>query len=190
MPSCWRHFCLAQLERLNHSHGSDMWFYWAYLQVPMCCGCGRVAMRHDGDLQFQHFICWRWKDESSTCVRDRVDSSVCKRLDCTLLFVDKCDFYLHKNIESHTLHTNVSWPNPKQCLMIYTSDLMMIIRKSKNIVTTIKTEMCKLKTHNPIYCIKDNWDYGLDLRHTFNRTYSTFYIFSDFREVCFMMVVR
>ena len=41
-------------------------------------------------------------------------------------------FYLwttsHKNIERHTAHTTVSWPNPKQWLIFHTSDLMMIIR--------------------------------------------------------------
>ena len=34
----------------------------------------------------------------------------------------------HKNIVRHTAHTIVSWPNPKQWLMIHTSGLMMIIR--------------------------------------------------------------
>ena len=33
-----------------------------------------------------------------------------------------------KNIVRHTAHTIVSWPNPKQWLMIHTSGLMMIIR--------------------------------------------------------------
>ena len=33
-----------------------------------------------------------------------------------------------KNIVKHTVHTIVSWPNPKQWLMIHTSGLMMIIR--------------------------------------------------------------
>ena len=36
----------------------------------------------------------------------------------------------HKNIERHTAHTIVSWPNPKQWVIIHTSDLMMIIRQS------------------------------------------------------------
>ena len=35
---------------------------------------------------------------------------------------------IHKNIVRHTAHTIVSWPNPKQWLMINTSGLMMIIR--------------------------------------------------------------
>ena len=34
----------------------------------------------------------------------------------------------YKNIVRHTAHTIVSWPNPKQWLMIHTSGLMMIIR--------------------------------------------------------------
>ena len=36
----------------------------------------------------------------------------------------------HKNINRHTTHTIVSWPNPKQCVIVHTSNLMMIIRQS------------------------------------------------------------
>ena len=36
----------------------------------------------------------------------------------------------HKNIKGHTVHTIVSWPNPKQWIIGHTSDLMMIIRQS------------------------------------------------------------
>ena len=32
-----------------------------------------------------------------------------------------------KNIVKHTAHTIVSWPNPKQWLMVHTSGLMMVI---------------------------------------------------------------
>ena len=31
--------------------------------------------------------------------------------------------------------------------------------------------MGKLDTHNPIYCMKDDWDNWLNLRHTLNRMY-------------------
>ena len=41
------------------------------------------------------------------------------------LFLEIC---IYKNIVRHTAHTIVSWPNPKQWLMIHTSGLMMIIR--------------------------------------------------------------
>ena len=40
---------------------------------------------------------------------------------------------VHKNIEKHTAHTIVSWPNPKQWVIVHTSDLMMMIRQSINI---------------------------------------------------------
>ena len=36
----------------------------------------------------------------------------------------------NKNIERHTAHIIVSWPNPKQWIIVHTSDLMMIIRQS------------------------------------------------------------
>ena len=40
--------------------------------------------------------------------------------------------HAHKNtnIERHTAHTIVLWPNPKQWVTVHTSDLMMIIRQS------------------------------------------------------------
>ena len=41
----------------------------------------------------------------------------------------------HENIERHTAHTIVSWPNPKQWVIVHTSDLMMIIRLSIYIVS-------------------------------------------------------
>ena len=37
---------------------------------------------------------------------------------------------LHKNIERHTAHTIVSWPNTKQWVIVHTYDLMMIIKQS------------------------------------------------------------
>ena len=36
----------------------------------------------------------------------------------------------YKNIERHAAHALVSWPNPKQWVIVHTSDLMMIIRPS------------------------------------------------------------
>ena len=36
---------------------------------------------------------------------------------------------LGKNIERHTAHTIVSWPNTKQWVIVHTFDLMMIIRQ-------------------------------------------------------------
>ena len=39
-------------------------------------------------------------------------------------------WWRHKNIERHTAHAIVSWHNPKQWIIVHTSDLMMIIRQS------------------------------------------------------------
>ena len=39
-------------------------------------------------------------------------------------------FQKSKNIERHKAHIIVSWPNPKQRMIVHTSDLMMIIRQS------------------------------------------------------------
>ena len=38
--------------------------------------------------------------------------------------------WIQKNIDRHTKYTIVSWTNPKQWILVHTSDLMMIIRQS------------------------------------------------------------
>ena len=53
----------------------------------------------------------------------------------------------NKNAERHTAHIIVSWQS------IY-------------ILSIITTEMGKLKTHSPTYCIIDNWESMPDLTHT------------------------
>ena len=81
--------------------------------------------------------------------------------------------HITKNIERHTAHTIVSWPNPKQWVIVHTSDLMMIIRQSIYIFSVITKEIGKLKTHSPIYCIMDNWENMLYLTHTLDKLYLT-----------------
>ena len=56
-----------------------------------------------------------------------------------------------KNIERHTAHTIVSWPDPKQWQIDHASDFMMIIKYSTHILTIIISEMGKLNTHEAIY---------------------------------------
>ena len=80
----------------------------------------------------------------------------------------------HKNIERHIMHTIVSWPNPKQWVIVHTSDLMMIIRQSMYILSIITKGMGKLKTHSPTYCIMDNWDYLILLTHATNYIWQAF----------------
>ena len=71
----------------------------------------------------------------------------------------------YKNIERHTADTIISWPYPKQWVRVHTSDLMMIIRQSIYILSVITTEMGKLKTYRPTYCIMDNGENMLNLTH-------------------------
>ena len=79
----------------------------------------------------------------------------------------------NKNIERHTAHTIVSWPNPKQGIMVHTSDLIMI-RQSIYILSVITREMGKLKTHSPTYYyIMDDWENMLNLTHTLDKIYLT-----------------
>ena len=67
----------------------------------------------------------------------------------------------HKNIERHTAHTIVSWPNTKQWIIVHTSDLMMIIRQSLSFLSIITREIGKLKPHSPTYFTSnESWRQG------------------------------
>ena len=81
----------------------------------------------------------------------------------------KFKWAVYKNIERHTADTIFSWPNPKQWVIVHTSDLMMIIRRSIYILSIITTEMGKLKTYSPTYCIMDNGENKLNLTHTLGK---------------------
>ena len=78
-----------------------------------------------------------------------------------------------ENIERHTAVTIASWPNPKQWVIVHTSDMMMIIRQSIYILSIITREMGKLKTYSPTYCIMDNGENMLNLTHTLDKIYLT-----------------
>ena len=95
----------------------------------------------------------------------------------------------HKNIERHTAHTIVSWPNPKQWVIVHTSDWIRIIGQNIFIRSIITKEMGKLKTHSPTYCILDNWDNMLNLTRQiiFDRHFIKS-MPSD--KVCTMMIMR
>ena len=97
-----------------------------------------------------------------------------------------------KNNERHTAHTIVSWPNPKQWVIIHTSDLMMIIRQSMYILSIIPKEIGKMKTHSPTYCIMDNWENMLNLTHTLDKLLSDrdFINSMSSDKVCTMMIMR
>ena len=83
-----------------------------------------------------------------------------------------CPKALHKNTERHTAPTIVSWPNPKQWIIVHTSDLMMI-RQSIYILSIITRETGKLKTHSPTYCIMGNWENMPYLTNTLDKIYVT-----------------
>ena len=97
-----------------------------------------------------------------------------------VLILDKCQSQTYfgcrscdKTIERHTVDTIVSWPNPKQWVIVHTSDLMMIKRQSTYIISIIARKMDKLKTNSPTYCIMDNGDNMLNLTHTLDKIYLT-----------------
>ena len=75
----------------------------------------------------------------------------------------------HKNIERRTAHIIYSWPNPKQWMIVHTSDLIMIMRQGVYILSIITRGIGKLKTHSPIYCLMDKWENMLNLTHTLDK---------------------
>ena len=78
-----------------------------------------------------------------------------------------------KNIERHAADPIVSWPNPKQWVLVHTSNLMMTIRQSILILSIITREMGKLKTYSSTYCIMDNGENMLNLTHKLDKIYLT-----------------
>ena len=70
-----------------------------------------------------------------------------------------------------------------------TYNWMMIIRQNTRILTVINGEMGKLNTRRSIFCMKNNQDNWLNLRHTLGKGQG-FYKFSAFRYVRIMMIMR
>ena len=58
-------------------------------------------------------------------------------------------FILSALVYLHTAHPIVSWPNPKQRVIVHTFGSMMMIRQGIYILSIITWEMGKLKTHSP-----------------------------------------
>ena len=75
----------------------------------------------------------------------------------------------YKNTERHIVHTIVSWPNPKQWVIVHTSDSMMIIRQSIYILSIITRELGQLKTHSLTCFVMDNWENVAYLTHTLDK---------------------
>ena len=74
-----------------------------------------------------------------------------------------------KNIDRHTAHTIVSWPNPKQWVIVHTSELVMIIRQSIVVLVLdtgqwIGIETCSL---NNVFSL-DDLGFGSDTEHEFS----------------------
>ena len=76
-----------------------------------------------------------------------------------------CPHIIYKNTERNSAHSIFSWPNPKQSMLVHTSDLMMIIRQSVCIFSIITREMGKLQAHSSTYRIMDNWEIITLIRH-------------------------
>ena len=86
-----------------------------------------------------------------------------------------------KNTERHTAHTIVSWPNPKQWVIVHTSDLMMIIRQSIYSLNHHKGDGQTENTQPQNIYILNNWENLLNLTHSTKYSWYAFYKFNVFR---------
>ena len=89
---------------------------------------------------------------SSHFNRRSVNSGKIPTIKDALLWLEnnwKANEVRRKNIERHTADTIVSWPNPKQWVIVHTSDLIKIIRQNIYILSIITRDMGKLKTYSP-----------------------------------------
>ena len=91
------------------------------------------------------------------------------------------DFIL-KNIERHTAYTIVSWPNPKQWVIVHTSDLIMIINKAYISSQSSQMKWINWKHTAPyiVYWITERICLIL-LTHSTNYIWQAFYKFNVFR---------
>ena len=111
-------------------------------------------------------------------------------------FVHEDNQYVRvKNIERQrpTAHTIVSWPNPKQWVIVHTSALMMIIRQSIYIYIFSQSSQRNWVNwkHSPTYCIMDNWENICLILHTRQIISDRHFISSMSSDiVCTMMIMR
>ena len=118
--------------------------------------------------QFSHYSYVTWAACHLKSQETRLFSTACQ---CQLQRLNKAP--INWLTERHTAHNIVSLPNPKQWVIVHTSDLMMIISQSIYILSIITREMGKLKTQSHTYFIMDNWDNMPYLTHTLDKLYLT-----------------
>ena len=109
LPPEWTYVGLIQWGRGKRVGNSQITF-------PNWFSCMRTSVLYTNftEMCFQDFVSFKNKPIFFQIV-DRCKQATSHHLN-------------QKNIVRHTTHTIVSWPNPKQWLMIHTSGLMMIIR--------------------------------------------------------------
>ena len=75
---------------------------------------------------------------------------------CEMTISEMAKDLIDKNIERRRAHIIVSWPNPKQWVIVHTSDLMTMIRQSIFSLNHHKGDG-KIENTQPQLCIVDNW---------------------------------
>ena len=97
---------------------------WTYFgsSLKVFCGIYMGAISHGVLMNLICSMCWEsaFKNYCYISQEPMVLVKISARL---YSWTNKC----RKNIDWHAAHTIVSWPNPKQWVIVHTSDLMMII---------------------------------------------------------------
>ena len=99
--------------------------------------------------------------------------------------------FVNKNINRHPAHTTVSWPNPKQWIIVHNSDFMMIIRQSNILSQPSRGNWANWKHTAPyieLWITKRIC--SIFLTHSTKYIWLTFHKFNVYRQVCTMMIMR
>ena len=130
----------------------------ALQHLPMAEECLDIGYKHGKHDAHQKVL---------TATKSRERSSGRSGWLFTIITVHVDKKWLHKNTERHTVHTIVSWPNPKQYFRFDDDN------KTKYIYSLTQPTKNTQKTHSPVYCIMDNWENVPYLTHTLDKIYLT-----------------
>ena len=124
-------------------------------------------------LQTNSWNTFLWQKFCVFCIKNflRFNLKVLMVNSSALVQITFWRFWNNNNITRPKAHTIVSCPEPIQGLMNHISDLIMIIRRSTNILKIIKREAVSWIAQ-PIYCAKVTDRIFINLRHTLDRVYA------------------
>ena len=136
--NCVYKLCIMSVSK-HINHYQTIWCFFAYNKITILFYMSdrwRYAnywpQKYVGKHVLGSLICllylrlWLGLDDVVLFATILTSTTVSIALTCKYSIISDID----KNIERHTTHIIVSWPNPKQWMIVHTFDWMMIIRQS------------------------------------------------------------